>query len=90
MLIKNARVFIGKSFINADVLFDKTILAVGDLPGEADIDAAGAYLVPGFVDIHTHGAMGEDFSDETFSIGDEDDDDFSLDNFNVDLGDDFE
>ncbi len=63
MLIKNAKVFIGKSFIKADVLFDKTILAVGNLSGEADIDAAGAYLVPGFVDIHTHGAMGEDFSD---------------------------
>ena len=63
MLIKNAKVFIGKSFIKADVLFDKTILSVGSLPGEADIDAAGAYLVPGFVDIHTHGAMGEDFSD---------------------------
>ena len=63
MLIKNAKVFIGKSFVDADVLFDKTILAVGKLPGEADIDAAGAYLIPGFVDIHTHGAMGEDFSD---------------------------
>ena len=63
MLIKNAKVFIGKSFVDADVLFDKTILAVGSLPGDADIDAAGAYLVPGFVDIHTHGAMGEDFSD---------------------------
>ncbi len=63
MLIKNAKVFIGKSFVEADVLFDKTILAVGKLPGEADIDAGGAYLVPGFVDIHTHGAMGEDFSD---------------------------
>ncbi|MBR4953989.1 MAG: N-acetylglucosamine-6-phosphate deacetylase, partial [Oscillospiraceae bacterium] len=36
---------------------------IGKLDGEADIDAQGAYLVPGFVDIHTHGAMGEDFSD---------------------------
>ncbi len=63
MLIKNAKVFIGRSFVEADVEFDKTILAVGKLSGEADIDAKGAYLVPGFVDIHTHGAMGEDFSD---------------------------
>jgi len=63
MLIKNAKVFIGKSFADADVLFEDTILAVGKLPGEADIDAGGAYLIPGLVDIHTHGAMGEDFSD---------------------------
>ncbi|MBO5975871.1 MAG: N-acetylglucosamine-6-phosphate deacetylase [Oscillospiraceae bacterium] len=63
MLIKNAKVFIGKSFVEADVEFDKTILAVGKLSGEADIDAKGAYLVPGLVDIHTHGAMDQDFSD---------------------------
>lgn len=63
MLIKNAKVFIGKSFVDADVLFDKTILAVGKIDGEADIDAGGCYLIPGLVDIHTHGAMGEDFSD---------------------------
>ena len=42
-------------------------------------------------DIDIDDVMGTDFSAETFSIGDEDDeDDFSLDNFNVDLGDDFE
>ncbi|MBR5260839.1 MAG: N-acetylglucosamine-6-phosphate deacetylase [Oscillospiraceae bacterium] len=63
MLIKNARIFVGKSFIEADIEFDNKILAIGKLDGEADIDAQGAYLVPGFVDIHTHGAMGEDFSD---------------------------
>lgn len=63
MLIKNAKVFIGKSFVETDVLFDETILAVGKMEGEADIDAAGCYLIPGLVDIHTHGAMGEDFSD---------------------------
>ncbi len=63
MLIKNAKVFVGRSFVEADVLFDKTILAIGKLEGEADVDAAGCYLVPGLVDIHTHGAMGEDFSD---------------------------
>lgn len=32
--------------------------------GEGDtLDAAGCYVVPGFVDIHIHGAMGADFSD---------------------------
>ena len=27
------------------------------------LDAAGCYVLPGLVDIHTHGAVGEDFSD---------------------------
>lgn len=63
MLIKNGKVLIGKSFIDADVQFDSLITAVGKLEGAADFDAAGCYVVPGFVDIHTHGAVGEDFSD---------------------------
>lgn len=63
MLIKNARIFCGKGFTQGDIRFGKTIEAVGRLEGEADIDAQGCYLIPGLVDIHTHGAMGEDFSD---------------------------
>lgn len=63
MLLKNAQVFVGKSFVKADILFDETIRAIGTLEGTADIDAEGAYVIPGLVDIHTHGAMGEDFSD---------------------------
>ena len=63
MLIKNAKVFVGKSFIEADILFDDKIISVGKIDGEADYDAKGNYICPGFVDIHTHGAVGEDFSD---------------------------
>ena len=63
MLIKNGKVFLGKSFVDADIAFDSVITAVGKLEGAADFDASGCYVVPGFVDIHTHGAMGEDFSD---------------------------
>lgn len=63
MLIKNAKVFVGKEFVDADILFNKTIEAVGALDGAADLDAQGCYVIPGLVDIHTHGAMGEDFSD---------------------------
>lgn len=63
MLIKNAKVFVGKEFVDGDVLFGQTIEAVGALDGPADYDAAGCYVIPGLVDIHTHGAMGEDFSD---------------------------
>ena len=63
MLIKNAKVFVGKSFVDADIQFDKTITVIGKIEGTADLDAAGGYVIPGLVDIHTHGAMGEDFSD---------------------------
>ena len=63
MRIKNAKVFVGKAFIPADIEFDQKINAIGKLEGEADFDAAGMYVIPGLVDIHTHGAMGEDFSD---------------------------
>lgn len=63
MLIKNAKVFVGKEFVDGDVRFGSTIEAVGTLEGTVDYDAAGCYVIPGLVDIHTHGAMGEDFSD---------------------------
>ena len=63
MLIKNAKVLIGKAFMEADIQFDGTITAIGKIEGPADLDAQGGYVIPGLVDIHTHGAMGEDFSD---------------------------
>ena len=63
MLIKNAKILIGKAFLEADIQFDETITAIGKIEGPADLDAQGCYVVPGLVDIHTHGAMGEDFSD---------------------------
>ena len=64
MIIKNGRVLRGKEFVSADVAFEKTIAEVGgDLSGGECFDAAGCYVVPGFVEIHSHGAVGEDFSD---------------------------
>ncbi len=63
MLIKNAKILIGKAFLEADIQFDETITAIGKIEGPADLDVQGCYVVPGLVDIHTHGAMGEDFSD---------------------------
>jgi len=63
MLIKNARIFVGKTFVDGDICFDETITAIGKLEGEADLDACGGYVIPGLVDIHTHGAVGGDFSD---------------------------
>lgn len=63
MRIQHAKVFVGRAFVEADIEFDSRITAIGKLEGDADMDAAGRYVVPGFVDIHTHGAVGEDFSD---------------------------
>ena len=64
MRIKNAEVFLPEGrFTRCDVAFSDTIEQIGRLDGPADLDAEGCYLIPGLVDIHTHGAMGCDFSD---------------------------
>ena len=63
MRVKNGKVLIGRSFLDVDLDFDRVITAIGPLEGAADFDARGCYVIPGLVDIHTHGAVGEDFSD---------------------------
>ncbi|MDE7243251.1 MAG: N-acetylglucosamine-6-phosphate deacetylase [Oscillospiraceae bacterium] len=63
MVIKNGRVLIGNTFVETDIQFEKNIIAIGKLEEPGNLDAAGEYIIPGLVDIHTHGAMGEDFSD---------------------------
>lgn len=64
MLIGNAKVFLDGSFQEASVTIENgKITAIGEANISCDMDAEGKYLVPGFVDIHTHGAMNEDFSD---------------------------
>jgi len=63
MQISNAKIFLGRSFQEGSVRFEDTFTAIGPLPGPGDLDARGGYLIPGLVDIHTHGAVGEDFSD---------------------------
>lgn len=63
MLIQNGLVLQGWQFVPADISFDRTIDRVEQKLAGQGFDAAGCYVVPGFVDIHTHGAVGEDFSD---------------------------
>ena len=61
MLFKNAFVFTGNAFEALDVAAeDGVITAVGALDGPGE-DCTGRYLLPGLVDLHTHGCGGRDF-----------------------------
>ena len=64
MIIGNAKVYIDGQFREASVtIAEGKIAAIGAPHIPCDVDAGGKYLVPGFVDIHTHGAVNGDFSD---------------------------
>jgi len=66
-LINNAFVYSSETetFRKGSLLFSDRIIDVGEVRGDADtvIDADEALLVPGFVDVHTHGRAGYDFTD---------------------------
>lgn len=68
MILKNGKVFtaLGR-FMEADVEIQGDrivqVAPAGTLEGTEVIDAAGKYVTPGFVDIHIHGAAGDDFCD---------------------------
>ncbi len=68
MVITNGLVF-GEDclFKMADIAFEGELITqvapLGSLAGKGAIDAGGGYVLPGFVDIHTHGAVGGDFCD---------------------------
>ncbi|MBQ8850237.1 MAG: N-acetylglucosamine-6-phosphate deacetylase [Clostridia bacterium] len=66
MVIKDLNIYSNKdrSFYRGDILVrDGTICAIGDLSGGADetVDGKGAYVVPGLIDVHTHGIQGCDW-----------------------------
>ncbi len=65
MLIRNAQVYQNatRTFVQADLLIeDGMIRRMGRLEAEGDVwDAQGAYLIPGLLDVHTHGRAGNDF-----------------------------
>jgi N-acetylglucosamine-6-phosphate deacetylase len=70
MIISNGAVFCDDGvFRQMDIEAQNGVITrIGhDLPrkGQEVIDAQNDYVVPGLVDIHTHGAMGADFSDGT-------------------------
>lgn len=61
-VLKNAKVVLPGREVDADVLVaDGRIAALGDsLDAPEQIDLAGATLLPGFIDVHIHGAVGVD------------------------------
>ena len=67
--IINGKIYIDSHFCEGKVLlFEETVRSIVDQnewDGKADeiIDAAGAYVVPGFVDVHIHGFNGADVMD---------------------------
>jgi dihydropyrimidinase len=73
-LIKNGTVITATDMSRADVLIDgEKIQAIGTGFGEADtvIDAAGRYVMPGGIDVHTHMELpfGGTFASDDFATG---------------------
>ncbi len=65
MIIKSKKVWIASQFIPAaiEIIDDKIIQIHGYDEKKADMDFGNKRIVPGFIDIHTHGAYGFDTND---------------------------
>ncbi|MBR3866581.1 MAG: amidohydrolase family protein, partial [Butyricicoccus sp.] len=59
MRIENARIFYNDRFVDGAIDFGTTVEAITAAPVGGDF----CYVLPGLVDIHTHGAVGYDWSD---------------------------
>lgn len=65
MIIKNGLVFdLEKGFVERELCTDKNLISETSTD-DIVIDAADCYVIPGLIDVHFHGAVGEDFSDAT-------------------------
>lgn len=64
MLYANANIFTPDGYLYGGFRVENGLFTE-ILPGLArgDVDLGGAKVIPGLVDVHTHGAMGADFSD---------------------------
>ena len=80
-LIKEKKIYTGNGVIeNGYIRFDEKIEEVGDMAGfepkegDLEVSCAGTMVVPGFIDIHSHGGYGKDNMDATPDEIDEADD----------------
>lgn len=64
MILKNALVFYEGAFERLDIrVANGRIEEIGEaLEGEEEIDLEGKKIVPGVIDVHTHGCLGFDFT----------------------------
>lgn len=63
MILKNAQAFLDGHFVRTDIeLKDGKIAQIGSLSGPETFDCTDRIVIPGLVDIHTHGCVGSDFS----------------------------
>ena len=68
--IVNGKVYIDRTFVNKTVAIHEGKIEILDadtnVPDNAEVfDAAGKKVVPGFIDVHTHGAVGVDVNAAT-------------------------
>jgi len=66
LLLKNANVVLADREVQASVLIEEgMIVSLEADHGDEEIDLAGTTLLPGFIDVHIHGAAGIDVMDAT-------------------------
>ena len=66
MIIKNGEVFQEDGSFRLQDLYvenHRIVASEDEVTDKTIVDAAGLRVIPGLVDIHSHGAAGEDFSD---------------------------
>ena len=64
MIIKNVQVFgEDKTFTPGDVIMEDGLFCESAANDEEVIDGEGCFAIPGLVDIHFHGCVGDDFCD---------------------------
>ena len=67
-IIKNARIVTDHGYVNGCIAYENGIIVKAPANAKDSdeiIDADGAYLSAGFIDLHTHGGNGHDFMDGT-------------------------
>ena len=65
MRVIGGQVFdLNEGFVKKDLFISGEKIVETDDGGDV-LDAAGCYVIPGLMDLHFHGCVGEDFSDAT-------------------------